>query len=310
MKKILPLLLVSSLIVVNWTYADDDNLWTTDGNSNTNQVYTDSEVENETEYEDGYEYEETNTVDSTNAKPMMNNERWEKAKELKEELRKKKEEEMKMIKENRENMSQNRQDYRVENKEQLKETFSWMKEEKKDELKSLSEENRDEIKALNEEYKWKLLDEASREEYNQKLKELVEKHFEEMKTVVWDDETIDSLMQERKQVFDENKKLREENMNARIEYRWERANMIEKYKKNFVKRLEAAIPKIKLEKLSTVADKIDTMILNIEDNDKLSDDKKDSLVSQLVALKEIVEEEIENRWMMEDMIDIDAILAD
>ena len=50
------------------------------------------------------------------------------------------------------------------------------------------------------------------------------------------------------------------------------------------------------------------MVENIEANDNITDEKKDKLLAQVISLKEILEEELENRELDEEDLDIEAIL--
>jgi hypothetical protein len=47
------------------------------------------------------------------------------------------------------------------------------------------------------------------------------------------------------------------------------------------------------------------MVENIEGNDKITDEKKDKLLAQVISLKEILEEELEARETAEEDIDLD-----
>jgi hypothetical protein len=67
-----------------------------------------------------------------------------------------------------------------------------------------------------------------------------------------------------------------------------------KYKNAFAKRLENRLAKVSIEKLEKVSTKIDVAVENIE-NSSMSEFRKEIILSQLAALKEIVIDELEGR---------------
>jgi hypothetical protein len=60
----------------------------------------------------------------------------------------------------------------------------------------------------------------------------------------------------------------------------------------------------KLEKLLTQLDKISDRF----EKAKLSDEKKDEILSKIIALKEIIEEKLESNTIDSEEIDIEALL--
>jgi len=114
-------------------------------------------------------------------------------------------------------------------------------------------------------------------------------------------------MMERREVFEENKKLRKENIEARKAFRGEREDKIVKYKEAFNSRLKSRLDRISDSKLEKVATKVDAAIEKIENNSRISDTKKDALMSQLIALKEIIDEKLEDNGAEEDTIDLDEL---
>jgi len=80
--------------------------------------------------------------------------------------------------------------------------------------------------------------------------------------------------------------------------------IILKYQKEFyLNKLSAVIPRVSDNKLESISEKAQNMIDKIESNTRLSDLKKDELISKVTALIEILDEEIEARDA-EDEIDI------
>jgi PHP family Zn ribbon phosphoesterase len=79
--------------------------------------------------------------------------------------------------------------------------------------------------------------------------------------------------------------------------------MVIKYKENFVKRIGSKIEVLaqkKPEKLEQILTKIDKMIEKFENKTNLSSEKKDKIISQLIAIKEMVEDKLEETELNED----------
>jgi len=271
MKKIIPLLVIAGLFITNWVYADEN---TNSGTTSTNSVLSSDSKQNMIKW----------NIDLK-----------------REELRKLRELKFDTIKQNRTDIVKNRENFREENKDKIKDFFSGLEQDQKDKLKTLTDETKTTIKSLQDEYKWKLTDAEKRKEFEDKILELLQDNYSETKDIVWDNSGALELLEDRKVVFLENQKLREANRQARVEFRWDRADLITESKEILIKRLENIIPKLQIEKLNTISGKIDTMITQIESNNKLTAERKDTLVSQLIALKEIIEEEIEKKWLAEDI---------
>jgi len=112
------------------------------------------------------------------------------------------------------------------------------------------------------------------------------------------------IIEERKAVFMENRELREESMQMRREYLEVKKTLVVKYKRAFIKRLENVIDSLSEEKLMQVNDRIDAMIEKTQANDTLSDEQKETLLSALVALKEIVEEKLDTDMVSDDVMEV------
>ena len=77
-----------------------------------------------------------------------------------------------------------------------------------------------------------------------------------------------------------------------------------KYKESFTKTLGAKLNTIPTENLKVIGTKIDTLIEQYTNNTNLTPEKKENFVSQLQALKEIVNEKLTPAT---DTLDIDSI---
>ena len=69
------------------------------------------------------------------------------------------------------------------------------------------------------------------------------------------------------------------------------------------------MPKIPDEKLEKVSDRINKALERVEENEKMNSDKKDKVISQLLALLEIINEKIEYNEEYSVEIDLEALLS-
>jgi len=67
---------------------------------------------------------------------------------------------------------------------------------------------------------------------------------------------------------------------------------VEKYKKNYGKKLERVLPQLPEEKLEEILERIDTMLEKTENNSKLSDKKKEALFSAVLSIRELIEDQL------------------
>ena len=80
----------------------------------------------------------------------------------------------------------------------------------------------------------------------------------------------------------------------------------EKYKKIFKEKLANKLEKISIENLEKLNERIEKIIEKTIENEKMTDEKKEKLIWQLLALKEVINIEIEVR--NELMINLDELL--
>jgi len=108
--------------------------------------------------------------------------------------------------------------------------------------------------------------------------------------------------------------LRKKNIENRKEFRGDRAKIIIKYKKRYLAKFGKKIDTIARkspEKLNKVLDRIDSMENKIEENIKLTDKQKEKIFSQLIAIKEMIEDKIEESELnTDDELDIEVLLED
>jgi hypothetical protein len=89
------------------------------------------------------------------------------------------------------------------------------------------------------------------------------------------------------------------------EYKNRKFELRMKYKKAFAEKLSSRIDKNSDKKLNIIIGRIEAALSKIEANTKISEDKKEKSVAQLVALRDIIVDKIDNT--SED-IDFDEIL--
>ena len=231
-------------------------------------------------------------------------ERSEKRMEMKMKMKEVKEVRNIEIDENRMQMKENRMHYKDENKQFNRGVFKSFDDDTKSAIKSLSEETKTEIKTLRE----NLRDSDDKEAILEQMKNLHATQIEKMKELLSDNTEALEVLENRIELFENNRELRMKNKKARIEYRGERSEIVEKYKTSFVKRIGNRLDSISDGKLEMVLEKIEVLIKKYEENEDISDDRKDKVVSQLVALQEIIEEKLEG--VEEDILDIDDLLED
>lgn len=81
------------------------------------------------------------------------------------------------------------------------------------------------------------------------------------------------------------------------------------FKEKFNKLLSKKLDKLSNEKLEKVADRIDRALERVEENEKLDLNKKEKIMSQLLALLEVIEEKIEHNEEFSLEIDLDELLS-
>jgi hypothetical protein len=81
------------------------------------------------------------------------------------------------------------------------------------------------------------------------------------------------------------------------------------FKKKFNKHFSKKLDKLSNEKLVKVADRISIFLEEIEDNEKISLEKKEKIISQLLALLEVITEKIEYNEEFSLEIDLEELLS-
>ncbi len=224
------------------------------------------------------------------------------ANQMRLEIRKISMERYKKVKDNLKEARKNLKDYQKDSKKAWAKLRNSMSKQDLKDLKDLRGTFNDNVVELKKEYSEKMSEEESRIEYKEKLEELVEQYYLDMKERFGDNENALELIEARKEVNEKNRELREENEQIRKEFRGRREDMILEYKSKFLEELGKKVERVSDAKLEKVSDQIDKLIERFEANDKISEGTRDKILSQLTALREIVDERIESM----DLEDVDG----
>ena len=292
-------------MLLSSTFADNtETNWNNDTQTGTSISWTWT-IENDTEDEDEDTNEEEDNVSWTwanNTMRIRNEVRHEERKELNKDIKEQREEMKSQIRENREEMKNNLHDFRKENW-----TSSWafnnLSDEIKAKIKTLQETFRTSTEALKKEYEskiksatWVELKDTLRQELKTKLEEMVIAHHEQLKQLVWNDEEALAWVEARKEIAEKNKEIREENKTAREEFRGDRKGQVLAFKEKYHSQLWAKLNKVwakSPEKLENILWKIDAMMVKFDTNTKISEANKEKIMSQLTALKELLEDSLD-----------------
>ena len=204
------------------------------------------------------------------------------------------------IRENRMQVKENRDMFREEHQDMFETIKDSLSDVEQKALEKLHESMKDDMEALRE----KMEDAKTTEEkesLHTEMEALADLHHTAIKNLLGDNPEALALLEQRKEVYEANEILRQENRDIRKEYGNVKREMVEKYRKNFIQRLKGKIEVIPEEKLEEIARKIDTMIERNAANESISSEKKEAMLAALIALKEIIEEKIEGD-MVEDEI--------
>ncbi len=114
---------------------------------------------------------------------------------------------------------------------------------------------------------------------------------------------VENYFTKQKELVTKNQALREETKKARGEFRQGKDEQVEKYRDQYYTQLKSVIPKLKDQKIDDVNKKIDALIAKIEGNINMAAPKKEKFLSQVISIKELLEEEQDHRSEnMEDSV--------
>lgn len=162
----------------------------------------------------------------------------------------------------------------------------------KTQLKTLLDAHKTEMDSLFAQLKAAKGDDAKIKEIQASIESARASFLSQVKAIVGDNADLSKLVDDRTQVFEENKALRDENRQKRDELKAGIENTVAKYKDAFVQKLSAKIAKISDSQVQKLLDTVNAQITKVEANTKLSEANKTKLKAQLVALKEILEDRL------------------
>jgi len=226
--------------------------------------------------------------------------------EVKKNMKERYKEEYKKYKDTIEN---NKKTFKEEVKK-MKGAFSELSKEVQEKIKNIREEWNKLRKEIIEKLKDKNLTLEKREDLRKEIYNINNNISEKIKELVsWNEKAL-KVIEKREELNRKNSILRMNKDELKKEYRWKRDELVQKYKKKFVSKLSSKITKLSTKKLEKVNWKIDKMIDKFEANTKISDSKKDKILAQLISLKELITEELDNREVINDEIDLDKLFQD
>jgi len=259
---------------------DDCSISDSDDDSDENEVEDDSKkytIKNSMNYMSG-------SLDGRKYK----NEIWTAVRDIKE-IRKEKRE---VISTNFDALKENRST--IKNEFSLRSELKWLNSELKTQIKKMNDTFKEETKALEDSIKENKWDLEKIQELRLELNEVRIWYYEELISIV-DDKEVKDILVSRLDLLKENIALIDSNVEARVEFRGKLNDKVEKYKNTLWTKLEKWLPKIKEEKIEKVLAQIDKVTETIEKNTKIAQTQKDQILSQIIALKELLEEELESK---------------
>jgi hypothetical protein len=212
----------------------------------------------------------------------------------------------------REKIEQNMRDmdrmrYEEQDEGEIKKIFMSLPEDVKIKIKELDKKFHENMMALSNDFMAAWFDNIRREELEEKLQKLRAEHHDEMKRILAGQKEALTKLEERKEVFKQNRELRNDVSETRKSFRGENKQRISKYKEVFLKRLWNKLDKVPTDKLETLIMKINTIIAKYSANTRLPEEKKRTILSQLEALKDIVNLRLD-KVNTDEELNIEAIL--
>ncbi len=174
------------------------------------------------------------------------------------------------------------------------------------ELKDLASETQEKMK----EFKQKLKDSDDKEAVIQEMKAFHADRVQKVKVFLQDNPEALEAIEKKKESFELKMEKRIENKDTSNKFKWKRMDLVRNYKKKFIAKVWSRLDNISDEKLEKISDKIEKLMERYESNDKISEERKDKFMSQLIALRELIEEKLAENALEDDVIDVDAILDD
>jgi len=205
------------------------------------------------------------------------------------------------VKKNRMQAKENRSEFRTEYKDELEELKASLSDDQKSQLEELKAAYKSEVEEIRENMKSAESDEE-RSELAWELAELRDQQFEDISEILWDEAA--EMLEARKAIFEENKALRSESKEVRMNAREERAEYIDTYKWAFLERIWNRLDGASADSLEKISERIDMILEKTENNTSMSEEKKQARIDAIMALKEIIEEQLEAAEEDQDALEV------
>jgi len=192
---------------------------------------------------------------------------------------------------NKDEAAENRMNFREENKESFVEVIKSLSESEKEDFSELNKAFQSELEALKASISSSETVDAKEEIYAEIL-ELKTEHYNDLTNLFSENEEALMLLEERKEVFLENQELREESKQLIKEYRGTRKETVAKYRTSFAKKLGNSLEYLSNERLEEISERITTLKVKFEDDEEISENKREALLGALYALEELIEEQV------------------
>jgi hypothetical protein len=172
--------------------------------------------------------------------------------------------------------------------------------ETRDAIKNLFIEHKTQMEALRKSFEEKISSSTSLDEKEAHRKEMLDASIalrntfsQKVLEIAGENTELKAFFEARSQVRDKNETLRQDGLSERQNIRSERSEKIVQYKEAYAKKVGSQLEKIKTknpEKLEKIQTTLEKKITSVENNSKLTETQKETTLSQLEALKSLIEE--------------------
>lgn len=244
---------------------------------------------------------ETMTTSQTTNKNVMSGVKEAKTelKETREEIKVQRQDMLEQNKVLKEQIKTNREDFKTENK-WAKEVFKTLSPEIQTQLKTLQEELKSAINVLQQELSNSWTTQERKDAIILEIKTLNDAHIAKVIEISGNNADVVAFFAKRQELITNNKEIRNQEKKARIDFRQWRDTQVEQYKTKYFNQLWVILPKLKDAKLEDVNARIDALIAKLDANTTMNEDRKIKMLSQVTSIKELIQEEQDNRAVVEE----------
>ncbi|MDA9128964.1 hypothetical protein N9J72_00610 [Candidatus Gracilibacteria bacterium] len=207
-------------------------------------------------------------------------------------------------------VEENRTESRDTNKENVQTLETKLTDEQKEQMKELRDMLQDDL----EEYREALenaVSEEARATIRDEMHTLIADYDTQIKEILGDNTEALNIFNERKTVLKEKAELLRQNREMRSDNTTVKRETVVQYRTAFVSRIGNALDNLSNDKLEQIVERIDSMIEDFETKSGISDERRDSMLAALTALKEIIEEKLETDNLEDDILDtVEALIGE